>query len=83
MAISIRNPQTEKLAREVASISGENITVAITRALEERLERLQGRRITTDLAKEIIKISKRCSLLPDIDKKSPENILGYNEDSIF
>ena len=83
MAISIRNQHTEQLAREVASISGENITAAITHALEERLERLKGTRITTDLVKEIMRISNRCSSLPNKDKRSPEEILGYNQDGIF
>ena len=35
MALSIRNAKAEKLARELAAESGENITQAITRALEE------------------------------------------------
>ena len=34
MALSIRNPLAEKLAREVAAISGENITQAIIQARE-------------------------------------------------
>ena len=77
MAISIRNEKAEKLARELAAESGENITRAITRALEERLQRLRGRSTGTDLAEEILKISKRCSQLPDQDRRSPDEILGY------
>ncbi len=79
MALSIRNPRAEKLAREVAAESGENLTQAIIHALEERLERLRGRRTTTDTAQEIMKISKRCRALPDLDKRSPEEILGYHD----
>ena len=37
MALSIRNPKAEKLAREVAAESGETITQEITYALEEGL----------------------------------------------
>ncbi|MFC1535467.1 type II toxin-antitoxin system VapB family antitoxin [Thermodesulfobacteriota bacterium] len=77
MALSIRNPKAEKLARELATESGENITQAITHALEERLERFRGRTTTTDLAEEILKISKRCSEIPDQDQRSPDEILGY------
>lgn len=78
MALSIRNPRAERLAREVAAESGENMTQAIIDALEERLERLRGRRTTTDVAQEIMKISRRCSALPDLDKRSLEEILGYD-----
>lgn len=78
MALNIRNPRAEQLAREVAGESGENLTQAIIHALEERLERLRGRRTTTDTAEEIIRISRRCSSLPDLDQRSPEEILGYD-----
>ncbi len=77
MAISIRNAKAEKLARELAAESGENITLAITHALEERLQRLRGRSTTIDMADEIMKISKRCSEIPDQDQRSPDEILSY------
>ena len=78
MALSIRNPKTEKLARELAAESGENITQAITHALEERLDRLRGRSTATDLVEEILKISKRCSAIPDQDQRPADEILGYD-----
>lgn len=82
MALSIRNEKAEKLAREVAALSGENITQAIIHALEERLERLRGRRTTADLVSEIMAISKRCSALPDQDQRAPDEILGYDESGV-
>jgi antitoxin VapB len=78
MALSIRNPKAEKLARELAAESGETITQAITCALEEKLERLRGHSTVTDLMEEILKISKRCSALPDQDQRSVDEILGYD-----
>lgn len=78
MALSIRNPRAEKLAREVAAESGESLTEAILRALEERLERIRGRRMASDIVQEIMKISRRCSALPDQDQRTPEEILGYD-----
>ena len=79
MALSIRNPRAEKLAHQVADETGESLTEAIIQALEERLERLTGRRTTTDLADEIMKISLRCRALPETDQRSVEEILGYDE----
>ena len=78
MGISIRNPKAEELAREVAAESGENLTQAIMHALEERLERLKGRKTAEDLAEEIMKISERCSALPQLDARTAEEILGYD-----
>ncbi len=80
MALSIRNEHAERLAREVARESGENLTQAIVHSLEERLQRLRGRRNVSSLEKEIMNISKRCSSLPDLDSRSPDEILGYNKE---
>ena len=39
MALSIKDPETDRLARELAKTTGESITEAIRAALRERLER--------------------------------------------
>ena len=78
MAINIRDRKTEKLARELAAETGETMTQAINQALEERLERLRGRSTAPDLVEEILKISKRCSAIPDRDQRSADEILGYD-----
>jgi antitoxin VapB len=80
MALSIKNDETEKLAREVAREAGETITQAIRTALEERLQRLSGRRIAGNLHEEISRIGSRCAALPDLDSRSPDDILGYDPD---
>ena len=78
MALSIRNPKAEKLARELAAECGETITQTIIRALEERRERLQGRAAATDLEEELLKLSERCRAIPDRDHRSVDEILGYD-----
>jgi antitoxin VapB len=80
MALSIKNSDAERLAREVARETGETITQAILRSLEERLMRLSGRRIAGDLAREILRIGARCAALPDLDTRSADEILGYDSD---
>jgi len=42
MALSIKNDATEKLARQVAKATGESLTEAIHRALEERWQQLKA-----------------------------------------
>jgi antitoxin VapB len=79
VALSIRNSRAEQLAREVAMVSGENLTQAVIQALEERLELLRGRRTTTNTVQEIMAISQRCSSLPEQDHRSTDEILGYNQ----
>ncbi len=41
MALSIKSPEAERLARRLASVTGETVTGAITVAVRERLERIE------------------------------------------
>jgi ribonuclease VapC len=54
MPLSIKNPRAEELAAEVTRVTGETLTEAVIVALEERLERLRGRRSRPDLAARLL-----------------------------
>jgi len=41
MALSIKDPETDRLTRQVADLTGETLTVAIAVSLRERLQRLE------------------------------------------
>lgn len=43
MALNIKNAETERLAAEVAALTGESKTQAVTTALRERRDRLSAR----------------------------------------
>ncbi|HYU33863.1 MAG TPA: type II toxin-antitoxin system VapB family antitoxin [Thermoanaerobaculia bacterium] len=77
MALSIKNDTAERLARQVASETGESLTEAVVHSLEERLERLRGQRSAPDLMEILMAISQHCSSLPDLDTRSADEILGY------
>ena len=83
MALSIRNPYAEQLARQVSTITEENITQTIIKALENRLENLKGKKTIVDVEQQILTISQRCSALPDRDNRTDEEILGYNKDGVW
>ena len=82
MALSIRNPQAEQLARKLAALSGENITKAIIHSLEERLQRLSDGQRAPEKALELRAIAGRCRTLPDLDPRPTDEILGYNEHGV-
>ncbi len=77
MALSIKDRDADRLARELAKETGETITQAVTAALRERLSRLRhcGRR----LADELDEIAKRCGRLPVLDARPAQEILGFDE----
>jgi antitoxin VapB len=79
MALSIKNPEAENLARELARQTGKSITQAVTEALRAAIQRLSGRRMVPSVREAILEISRRCSELPDLDERSADEILDYDE----
>ena len=79
MPLSIKNAETEGLARKVAELTGETITDAIRLALEERYERLRRERSGRSLRDELTEIAEHCSRLPVISNMTDDEILGYDE----
>ena len=79
MAISIKSVETERLAREIASKTGESLTGAIQKALEERLERIRQQRRNQILSSQLEDILRRVDALPVVDSRTPDEILGYDE----
>jgi antitoxin VapB len=79
MPLSIKNRETERLARQLAKRTGETLTDAILKAVQERLQRVTGRRRPAGLADQLDEIAKRCAALPVLDARSENEILGYDE----
>lgn len=77
--LNIKNPEADKLARILAQQTGETITDVVIEALREKLLREQGKRAPIELKEALLIIGKRCKALPDQDKRSPDEILGYND----
>jgi antitoxin VapB len=42
MSLNIKNPDTYRLVKELADLTGESMTAAVTEAVRERLERLRA-----------------------------------------
>jgi antitoxin VapB len=82
MALNIKSAEAEKLARELARRTGETITDAVTVALRERMARLGQRRAKRSLIDELDEIAKRCAALPVYDPRTPDEILGYDENGL-
>jgi antitoxin VapB len=78
MAISIKDPETDRLARALAEATGESLTAAIRRALEERLDR-ERNRSRRGIGAEVRRIQERLARLPILDQCSAEEMLGYDD----
>jgi len=82
MPLFIKNKSTEQLARQVADETGESLTAAIQKSLEERWERLKRRRRSHIVAGQIEDLLRRVDALPTVDSRAEDEILGYGEDGI-
>lgn len=84
MALSIKDPETDRIVRELASVTGESMTVALRRAAEERLERERRKLGIEDptLVEDLHAIAIRCASLPVLDDRSADEILGYDENGL-
>ena len=79
MALSIKNDEADRLARELAAITGESITEAIVEALRERLERHRtGPRISDRLRRMV----KEVAAYPIVDSRTADEILDYDDQGL-
>lgn len=78
MALSIKNPEVERLARELAARTGESITDAVLVALRERLTE-QESRSRVGVKDRLMKIVAEAGTLPVLDARTEDEILGYDE----
>ena len=84
MGLSLRDRETEGLAREIASLTGETLTEAVRVALRDRLHRelvKRGQKLWDEFA--IQAIVNRCAALPLLDTRSDDDILGYDENGLL
>jgi antitoxin VapB len=86
MALNIKNPETEKLARELARRRKQGLTEAITDVLRKEVERERKKRRPEDkeeFHRRIQKIVDDVKRRPILDDRSADEILGYNEHGTF
>jgi len=84
MALSLKDKETDRLAREVAALTGETLTDAVRTALAERLQRERLRREQPGrLAAQLAALGHECAALPDFDTRSPDEIVGYDETGMW
>lgn len=89
MALNLKNGEVERLAAEVAGMTGESKTEAIRVALQERQQRLKGRTIAQRRDR-VLKFleTKVWPTLPEgergrrLTRAEEDEILGYGPDGV-
>lgn len=82
MALNIKHPDADRLARELARRRGQSITDAVVETLRTELAKEQDRVRAPGMAEELLAIGARYTALPSYDQRSDDEILGYDEQGI-
>lgn len=84
VALSLKDRETDRLARELASRTGESLTMAIRHALRDKLAELRARDETEREArfKALMEIADHCAALPILDDRTENQILGWDENGL-
>lgn len=82
MALNIKDPDTDRLARELAELTGESITGALHRAIEMRLARERTRRRGDSTQRILAELIKRGRSHAVLDTRTADEILGYDTNGL-
>lgn len=61
MSLNIKNEETHRMAQELAKATGESMTVAVSEAIRERLERVHATNRGGGLAERLLRIGRDCA----------------------
>ena len=79
MSLNIKSEETHRLARELARLTGESMTAAVTVAVRERLDRVR-RGQAVGLADRLLAIGQDCAaLLKEPFRSADHGDLLYDE----
>ncbi len=62
MSLNIKNEKTHRRVRQLARLTGESMTAAVDKAVQERLERVRSTK-KVGLAERLLKIGRECAPL--------------------
>jgi antitoxin VapB len=84
MQLNIENEEAHRLAADLARLTGESMSCAVTEAPRERLEREKAKRGRTGMAERLLEIGRRFSETLPADRRSSEQLIAdlYDEDGL-
>jgi antitoxin VapB len=77
--LNIKNEEAHRLVQALAEETGETLTEAVMVAVRERLESLRPKQRRQEVAQSVRDPQEFVRGLPDLDRRSPEEILGYDD----
>jgi antitoxin VapB len=82
MALNIKHDEADRLARQLASVTGETLTEAVLNALRERLARQKNAARRLPVREILEEARRRLAARPVLDPRPADEILGYDENGL-
>ncbi len=82
MPLNIKDAETHAMAKRLASLTGESLTAAVKHAIQAKLQQVEKTQGGAPLAVELDRIALHCAQLPRRDKRSSDQIIGYDESGL-
>jgi len=84
LTIIIKDKTADRLIRELADRTGESITVAVKKAVAEKLEKVPfSEREVAARKRRVQALLAKLDAMPTADHRTPDEIIGYNERGHF
>ena len=81
--LNIKSAEARRLASELAELTGENMTEAVTVALRDRLTReRRARRAPGEGVERLLALGREFSKYRNDDTRTADEILGYDENGL-
>ena len=81
MALNIKDPETEEVVRRLAKRTSQSITEAVKQAATEKIEAIDAEKAERKAA--LRAFIERARSRPNLDPRTDDEILGYNERGTF
>ncbi len=79
MALSVKNEEADRLARQLVDATGESITEAVLVSLRERLERERNR---PKVGSRLTRLAEELAAYAVLDARPADQILGYDDSGL-
>ena len=84
MAILIKDKDADALVRTLAARTGESLTDAVKTAVRDRLKHLPPSEAEiAERKRKVAAVLAEFDAMPTVDHRTPDEIIGYNEDGLF
>lgn len=79
MSLNIKNPETFRLAKELAAATGQSMTAAVTEAIRVQLDRIRAEHVEDPVGR----VERMLAMAAEIGRRMPPGYLDQDFDTLL